>query len=76
MIYWVKLRSGELQIRGSEPKDRPYVQEVRKEIAFQHYRHELVLFNGRKFTLVRSFDSRCGYDRGPKLQEIVKGMLL
>lgn len=75
---WVLLKNGRLGIRMKTPK-AVHVRETSTEVTgdFQHYKHvfELVDEAGRVSMNVRHLDTYCGYDRGPKREALILGML-
>lgn len=75
--YWIILKSGELRTRESQPKGRIYVVEQTQEQSWQEYKHWFSSRNQKNEEIHRcEMTTHCGYDRGPKRESIVKGMLL
>jgi hypothetical protein len=68
--YWVILKNGTARIRETKPKG-PYVEEYVVEVGFQHKWHFLTTDKGYKC----DYQSRCGYDRGPRFNNVIRKML-
>jgi len=77
VIYWILFKSGRLEIRERQPKNRDYVTETSEEVKgdFQHYFHTLTLTHNGLQTKQHQLHTYCGYDRGPKLEGLVRSLL-
>ena len=74
MLYWIKLKSGELRYQDRVPKNRKYVSEEITRFPNQLTKHilRLNLNPGKYFHML---ECRCGYDRGPKRLALIAKML-
>jgi hypothetical protein len=78
--HWVYVKKEDNAfIQERVPRNKFYVEETTERIDFfgQHVIHYLDLYN-KEYELIRKCDmeSFCGYDRGPKLRNLIRNMIL
>ena len=71
--YWGVLKDGTVRLFQSPPRARKFVVELTEDVDFygQDKWHFLTTNEGKAC----DFNSRCGFDRGPKFKHIIKSLL-
>jgi len=72
-LYWIVLKTGDVRCQESKPKSRPFVKEEHEVLDQfdQDIMHYLDASTGMKC----DYHSRCGYDRGPRFNNLIRKML-
>ena len=74
--YWIKLKNGDIRYQERIPKNKPYVFEETEEIETQTVLHKFDSYdNNGNLLKQKDFISFCGFDRGPKHNNIVSKLI-
>lgn len=74
--YWSMLKNGELRVYDKPLKQRHVIETIERiDDLFHSTKHVFTIKTNGRIGSKCEMLGRCGYDRGPKRQHIIKSML-